>query len=125
MGCGSGSSNPLVGSWAEASSVAGETTQTTYELNGDGTVVVTATGSGLCTGTETVTGLQWAATSSSVTFSGTGMCSGGVTCGPLTFNCSGAQSYAGACTYALSSNNDTLALTGCTGTSDKTLIRTN
>ena len=124
MGCGSGSSNPLVGRWTVASSAGGETTQTTDELNSDGTLVVTSTGSGACTGTETVTGLQWAATSSSVTFSGTGTCSGGITCGPFSINCASMQSYAGSCTYALSNNDDTLTLTNCTGTSNNTLIRT-
>jgi hypothetical protein len=124
MGC--GNSNPLVGSWTEAASVGGQTTQTTYEVNGDGTLDVTSTGSGACTGTVTTTGLQWASTSTSITFSGTGTCSGNVTCGAVTINCAGNQtSYAGSCTYTLSNNNDTLALTNCSGTTDKTLIRSN
>ena len=124
MGCGGGSSNPLVGSWTQASSAGGQTTQTTYEVNGDGTVVVTTTGSGSCTGTETVTGLQWAATASEVTFSGTGTCSGGLTCGAITISCASNTTYSGACTYALSNNDDTLTLSACTGTSNTTLIRT-
>jgi hypothetical protein len=123
MGC-SGNSNPLVGRWTTASSAFGETTQTTDELNSDGTVVVTSIGSGPCTGTETVTGLQWAATSSSVTFSGTGTCTGGITCGAITINCASQQSHSGSCTYALSNNDDTLTLSNCTGTSNNTFIRT-
>jgi hypothetical protein len=126
MGCSGGSSSPLVGNWAEVSTTLGVTTTTTYEVNGDGTLTVTAAGSGNCSGTETVTGLQWAATSTSITFSGAGTCSGSVTCGPITINCAGSQtSYSGSCTYALSNGNDTLALTGCTGTTDKTLLRSN
>ena len=37
--CG-GSSNPLVGDWTIATTTGGETSQTTYEVNGDGTLAV-------------------------------------------------------------------------------------
>jgi hypothetical protein len=48
-----------------------------------------------------------------------------ITCGAVSFSCSGNgnQFKAGSCTYALSNNDNTLALTGCSGTSDATLTR--
>jgi hypothetical protein len=122
MGC---SHNPLVGSWSTAATVGTFTGTETYEINADGTVVWTASGAGSsCTGAWTVTGYTWTATSSSIAFSGTPVCNGALTCGALSLSCSGAgQLKAGSCTYALSNNDDTLALTGCSGTSDVTLTR--
>ncbi len=122
MGC---SHNPLVGTWVSAYTVGTVTVTETIEVNADGTLVVNAVGSGSgCTGAEAVTGYEWAATSSSVTFSGTPACTGGITCGPVTVDCSGNQGFkAGSCTYALSNNDDTLALTACSGTNDLTLTR--
>ncbi len=121
MGC---SHNPLVGTWVSAYTVAGITITETIEVDGDGTLIVNAVGSGSCTGMEATTGYEWAATSTSVTFSGMPVCTGGVTCGPLTYDCTGNQGFkAGSCTYALSNNDDTLALTACSGTNDLTLTR--
>lgn len=128
LGAGCGSGDPLVGSWATAFSTLGIVGTQTYEVSSNGTLSYTLTGSGTCSGTLTWSGYMWAATATSVTFSGVPQCSGTATCGGFSFDCAKANSVApqsGACTYQLSDNDDTLALTSCTGTSDVTLIRAN
>lgn len=125
MGC---SHNPLVGTWTTAFTTLGFTGTTSYEVNGDGTIVVTQVGSSSsCSGSSVTTGYQWAATDSSITFSGTPVCNGSITCGSVSLSCSGTSGglQAGSCAYALSNNDDTLALTSCSGTNDVTLTRTN
>ena len=124
MGC---SHNPLVGTWNTAFTALGITGTTSIVVSSDGTMVVDVNGSGAsCTGASTTTGYAWAATGASITFSGTPVCTGGITCGNLSLSCSGNQAFkAGSCTYALSNNDDTLALTGCTGTTDATYTRAN
>ena len=125
MGC---SSNPLDGSWITASTVGTFTTTETVEVNSDGTlsVAVTATSSS-CSGASNTTGYQWAATATEITVSGTPVCTGSITCGALTLACTGATGTVknGSCTYALSSGNDTLALTACTGITATTFTRAN
>jgi hypothetical protein len=122
VGC---SSNPLDGTWTTANTVLTVTLTETIEVNGDGTLTVSDTASSAsCSGSWTTTGYAWAATASSITFSGTPTCTGSITCGPLSLSCAGNQGLtAGSCTYALSNANDTLALTACSGTSDLTLTR--
>ena len=128
VGCGgssSGSSNPLVGKWTTAKSVGTVTVTETVNLNANGTLVVQVTAaSATCSGTETTTGFAWAATAASITFSGTADCTGAITCGTVSVACSDSTGVkASACTYALSNNNDTLALTACTGIDDATFTR--
>src|ERR1700761_1236928 len=123
IGCSSGSSSPLVGTWSTAATVAGFTVTETLVVNGDQTLSATTTANSTsCSGSWTATGYAWAATASSVTFSGTPTCTGSITCGNVSVSCSGNdQAFKdGSCTYALSNNDDTLALTGCSGTSDAT-----
>ena len=120
------SSNPLDGTWITAGTLAGVTVTDNVIVDGDGTLSVKSTASGSCTGTEEWTGYSWAATSTSVTFSGTATCSGAFTCGAVSVNCSGSTDpplKTGSCTYAISDDNDTLALTACSGTADATLTR--
>jgi hypothetical protein len=124
MGC---SHNPLVGTWTQPVMVATFSGTESFEVNGDGTLVVLVQGAGSsCSGTWTYSGYSWASTASSVTWSGTPMCTGSLTCGNVTVACSSntSQLQAGSCTYALSSDDNTLTLTGCTGMSNATLIRT-
>jgi hypothetical protein len=121
-GCG-GSTNPLDGTWQTASTFLSCTGTRAYTLNGDGSLVVTETGGGACSGAWTTTGLAWAATSTEITFSGTGTCTGTVSYGSLGLTCSSSTSYTGACAYALSANDDTLTLSQCSGVSDETLTR--
>ena len=127
VGCSgsSGSSNPIVGTWTTADTVGTATFTETVDLNADGTLVVTLTAaSASCSGTETTTGYTWAATAASITISGTPACSGAITCGTLSDACSDSTSLkSAACTYTLSNNNDTLALTACTGIDDLTFTR--
>ncbi len=120
------SSNPLDGTWSTAFTVLTFTGTETIDVSSDGTLKVTVTSaSASCSGTEVTTGYQWAATASSITFSGTPACTGSITCGALSLDCSksGSSFTAGSCTYTLSDSNDTLALTACSGTSDATYIR--
>ena len=130
-GCGGGgidAGNPLVGSWETAFSSAGITGTETYQVNADGTLSYSLSASGTCSGSLTWSGYLWSSTATSVAFSGTPVCSGSATCGALTYSCSLAMSAAptsGACDYALSNGDDTLALTNCTGTSNVTLLRAN
>jgi hypothetical protein len=128
MGCGGkGFDSPLVGTWATPTSTGGLNGTVTVDLNGDGSLSVIFSGASTsCTGTETWTGYSWTSTSSVVAFSGTGSCAGGITCGPLTLNCSGNQAFQpGSCSYAFSNNNNTLILTNCVGTSNATYTRQN
>jgi hypothetical protein len=119
------SSNPLDGTWSVASTFGTFTATQTVDISSGGSLTVTYTAtSSSCSGTLTNTGYQWAATASSITFSGTPVCTGSITCGALSLSCTEASSFkAGSCTYALSDDNDTLALTACSGTSDTTYIR--
>lgn len=123
---GTGCSNsPLDGAWTTATTVGGVTFTETFQVNGDGTLSVTESASSAsCSGSWTATGYSWAATASSVTFSGTPTCTGSITCGAVSVSCSSDQGLkAGSCTYTLSNDDDTLALTACSGTSDVTLTR--
>lgn len=123
LGC---SSDPLVGTWTRSYVTFGITITEDYVVSGDGTLGMHGTGAGSCTGAEDITGYTWAATASSVTFSGTPACTGGLTCGAVTFACD-AQSAglkAGSCTYAFSNENNTLTLSSCSGVSDMVLTRT-
>jgi hypothetical protein len=126
MGC---NSNPLVGKWATASTVGTFTATETVDVSGNGTLSVNVSGmSASCSGSWSTTGYMWAATSSSITVSGTPVCTGSITCGALSLSCSGGKGTglsAGSCTYAFSNNDDTLALTACSGTSDVTFTREN
>jgi hypothetical protein len=114
-GCGS---NPLIGNWSTTVSPQTDSTLTLgTAYNADGTVTYTITGTGMCTGSLSYSGLRWASTSNTLTVSGTATCSGaGVTCpgsaGMLT--CGSTGPAATTCNYALSSNNMSLTLSGCT-----------
>jgi len=129
--CGGGSfntndSNPLVGSWTTATT-SGMTTYTeTVDVSPDGSLSVSlTTGGASCSGTLTNTGYTWTSTATTVTVSGTATCSGSITCGALSYDCSASKPgvTAGSCDYSLTNGNDTLALTGCTGISNATFTR--
>jgi hypothetical protein len=127
-GCSSGSNSPLVGTWAAATTVGTFTGTKTLQVNGDGSLGVTESATSTsCSGSWVTTGYSWAATATAVTFSGTPVCTGSITCGAVSLSCSGSTQAlaAGACNYTLSAGDDTLALTGCTGTSDGTFTREN
>lgn len=117
-GCGGGgSSNPLVGEWTRAVTSGTTTITETIHVNSDGSLSYTLTGSSSgCSGSQTYTGFTWAATSSSVTVSGTAACSGTITCGTVSVACSTTASGVsnGSCTYSLIANDDTLTLSQCT-----------
>ncbi len=123
------SSDPLVGTWATSFTYLGTTGTSTYQVNGDGTLAYTLSGSGsTCSGSMTWSGYTWTSTGTSVAFAGVPQCSGSFTCGAFSLNCTAGSSQAlkaGSCSYALSNNDDTLALTSCSGTSDVTLTREN
>jgi hypothetical protein len=126
MGC---SSNPLVGTWAAASTAGTLTTTETVDVSGNGSLSVKVSAMGTsCSGSWSTTGYMWAATSTSITVSGTPDCTGSIACGALSLSCTrgkGEALGAGACTYTLSNGDDTLALTACTGIADVTFTREN
>jgi hypothetical protein len=121
--------NPLVGNWATAGTFGTLTVTETVDVSGDGTLSVKVSGmSASCSGAWTTTGYTWAATATEITLSGKPACTGSITCGALSLSCSGGMNTAlstGSCTYALSNNDDTLALTACTGISNGTFTRAN
>ncbi len=125
IGC---SSNPLDGTWSTATTIGTLTVTETVDVESGGSLSVTWSGtSATCSGAWTTSGYQWAATPTEVTISGTPSCSGAITCGAVSINCSGDTGgvKAGSCTYALTDGNDTLALTACSGPSDVTFTRAN
>lgn len=129
MGC---STNPLVGTWSTAFTVGSSTLTDTLDLSSDGTLsVAISNGSPSCSGAWDVAGLTWTATAASgadsgtIAVSGTPDCTGSITCGAVSVSCAeeNLEFKAGSCTYTLSSDDDTLALTACTGTPDGTFTR--
>lgn len=131
IGCSGGSSfggNPLEGTWTTGATVGTFSGTQSYDVNPDGTIVVSVTGTaGACTGSFSWTGYTWAATNASITFSGTATCTGALTCGAFSYDCSKTQSplTAGSCTYTLSNNDNTLSLSDCSGTANGTFVRAN
>jgi hypothetical protein len=118
--------NPLVGSWEQPSGSGGFTFTTTINLAADGTATLTIAGSGSCSGMQTYQGITWSSSSTTLTFSApsTGpSCSGMLTCmaagTSVNIDCTQTQSMSqqtnGACTYALSNNNNTLTISACSG----------
>jgi len=108
--------NPLVGKWDSPSTTTlGATFHAEVDIQGGGTLTYSLVGSGSCTGTLLYTGYTWASDAVTLTFSGNPTCTGTVTCGALTFDCSqsAVSSTLGACTYVLSNGDQTLTTTGC------------
>lgn len=114
-------SDPLPGRWTASTTTGAITLSTTLTLHADGTLAVTDTGRGSCTGTRTYTGLTWSSSATIVAFAGTPACTGSIVCtsGTTTamLNCPAAPSFsmAGACAYTLGSDNNTLTLRDCSG----------
>jgi hypothetical protein len=115
-GAGGGS---LVGSWTGTMTQPGSSGSETLTFDADGSAVVTATvSSGGCTGTIQVTGIQWSATAATVTLSGGGMCTGGLTCSDgTTVPCTAEATAPETCDYTLSDGDSVLVLT-CEGERD-------
>ena len=112
--------NPLVGAWDGPSTTAlGTTYHAEVDMKGDGTLTYSLIGTGSCNGTLLYTGYTWASDAVTLTFSGTPTCTGTLTCGALSIDCSKANqtSTLGACTYILSNADDTLTTTSCTNAS--------
>ena len=113
--------NPLTGDWqVTITAGAGLTETLTLHLGGDGAASYTQAGSGSCMGTVTNSGFTWTSTATTLTVSGTATCTGMVTCTVLgtdhtAADCSASSSSpsAGACTYALSADNNTLTISNC------------
>jgi len=108
--------NPLVGTWEGPSiSTLGTTYHAEVDMKNDGTLTYALIGTGSCNGTLLYTGYTWASDAVTLTFSGNPTCTGTVTCGALSFDCSqtAQSSTLGACTYVLSNGNQTLTTTNC------------
>ena len=119
--------NPLVGTWdGPATSTLGTTYHAEVDIKGDGTLTYSLIGAGSCNGTLLYTGYSWTSDATTITFSGTPACSGSLTCGSVTVDCSKAQqsSTLGACGYVLSNGSDTLTTSSCsTASLDTTWTR--
>ncbi|HEY1954359.1 MAG TPA: hypothetical protein VGH28_02075 [Polyangiaceae bacterium] len=123
------SGNPLDGTWdGPSTSVLGTTYHAEVEMNGDATLSYSLVGTGSCNGTLLYTGYTWASDAVLLTFSGTPTCTGAITCGALSYDCSaaGQASALGSCDYVFSNGNDTLTTSGCTNaTLNTTWTRSN
>lgn len=109
--------SPLVGTWDGPSTTSlGTTYHAEVDFKGDDTLTYSLIGSGSCNGTLLYSGYTWSADSKTLTFSGTPTCSGAITCGALSYDCSKAaqSSTLGACDWAVSSDGNTLTTTNCT-----------
>ena len=113
-GCGG---NPLIGTWTAAvSHQSGATDNLAFTLNSNGSLGISLTGTGTCSGSLSWAGMTWTSTGSTVSLAGSPTCSGaGVSCPPPvgTLTCGSTGPGADSCSYALSNNNRSLTLTGC------------
>lgn len=119
--------NPLVGTWdGPSTSTLGTTYHAEVEIKGDGTLTYSLIGTGSCNGTLLYTGYSWVSDATTLTFSGTPTCTGSLTCGALSIDCSKANqsSTLGVCDYIVSNTNDALVTSNCTnGSLDTTWTR--
>jgi hypothetical protein len=114
LGCGG---NPLIATWTAAiSPQTGATDKFALTLNSDKSLSMALSGTGSCSGSLSYAGMTWSSSGSTLTISGTPTCTGaGVTCpAPVgTLGCSSTGPGASSCTYAMSNNNKSLVVSGC------------
>jgi hypothetical protein len=122
IGCGGGGSggSPLDGTWTYNQSTDGQTVTIAITLSGGGGLSETLS-DGACTGSLTISGQEWTSTLTTISVTGTGTCSGTLTCDGISLPCSkfsGASAgiSSGAANYALSNGNNTLKVTTSNGT---------
>ena len=113
-------SSPLIGRWSATVTSGGAVFTDTIDLQADGAAVVSVTGQGSCTGTQTNSGAHWAATGTTLTLSSDFVCSGEITCTvngqTSTINCQQTTNTPpSTAAYTLSNNDDTLTLTFTSG----------
>jgi hypothetical protein len=116
VGC---AGNPIIGTWdGPATTTLGTTYHAEVAINGDNTLTYSLIGIGSCSGTLLYTGYTWASDAVTLTFSGTPTCTGALTCGAISIDCSKQtqSSTLGSCTYIMSNANDTLTTQNCTNT---------
>lgn len=117
MTCGC-SGSPLVGHWTRSTSTPGRTGTATLTLaaDGSGSFVVAVPG---CTGMWTNGDWTWSTSGTTLTIAGSYDCTGSITCGGVVLQgCNRDTSVMNtACEYALSDNENSLALTACLGSS--------
>lgn len=120
-GCGG---SPLVGKWRAAASGGGLSVDQNLEFKGDGSVVVSQTGTGTCSGSLTLTGRYTVSGMNLTIDNSSPMCTGMVTCDfmgtPITIDCSAVtMGMMGmtmtTATYSVSSDNNTLTITTAGG----------
>lgn len=128
IGCGGPAANPLVGTWRASLSASGIDGNSTLTLNANGTASLSAIFTGGMAGGMTVTctgpgltysGLTWTSTATTLSITGTPMCSGMISCmvGGMSqdFGCSTAgmnmTEGLSSAMYTLTNNNNTLTIT--------------
>ncbi len=114
--CSSGTGpSPLVGTWkASITPQTGSTMDLTMTIDASGSLTYGLVGTGTCSGTLDYAGFTWTSTATTLSTTGTASCTGaGVTCGANVLSCSSTGPSSGVCDYALSNNNNTLDVTGC------------
>jgi hypothetical protein len=110
--------NPLEGMWTYTQKSGGVTLVSQISFDADGVLVETVQVTG-CVGVETITGLAWKATGTTLVMDGTTSCSGTIECAGVTSECGSGPPEAPVsdttCGYAFSKGGNTLTLMSCTG----------
>jgi hypothetical protein len=108
--------NPLDGTWLYTEREGDQTFDARITFESDGSITESVEVSD-CTGVDTVSGLSWTSTSTTLTVAGTESCTGELTCGTSTAGCSTMTPMGPAtdttCNYALSNGDDTLTISDC------------
>jgi hypothetical protein len=108
--------NPLDGTWLYTDRVGDESFTARITFQSDGALTESVEVSD-CTGVDTVSGLSWTSTSTTLTVTGTESCTGELTCGTSTAGCSTLSPMGPAtdttCDYVVSNDGDTLTLSDC------------